>query len=157
MLRRPPRSTRTDTLFPYTTLFRSWHRAAGIGRQGITVRSGKINLPDCSNSKGNGAEQADWMTAKTVGAVPRSIFSVDACPSGERFEYWRHSIAAISDVEAAHDVVGDFHATIDSHLLGSHMLARRRTNAQQGNQSSDTDASADKGHNVETDRVGGKG
>src|SRR3546814_5803560 len=25
MLRRPPRSTRTDTLFPYTTLFRSPH------------------------------------------------------------------------------------------------------------------------------------
>src|SRR3546814_8583363 len=27
MIRRPPRSTRTDTLFPYTTLFRS-----GVGR-----------------------------------------------------------------------------------------------------------------------------
>src|SRR3546814_18182381 len=30
MIRRPPRSTRTDTLFPYTTLFRSfvrWHDA----------------------------------------------------------------------------------------------------------------------------------
>src|SRR3546814_9740285 len=27
MIRRPPRSTRTDTLFPYTTLFRSdWKR-----------------------------------------------------------------------------------------------------------------------------------
>src|SRR3546814_14511470 len=26
MIRRPPRSTRTDTLFPYTTLFRSWGR-----------------------------------------------------------------------------------------------------------------------------------
>src|SRR3546814_2511358 len=25
MIRRPPRSTRTDTLFPYTTLFRSIH------------------------------------------------------------------------------------------------------------------------------------
>src|SRR3546814_5232171 len=25
MIRRPPRSTRTDTLFPYATLFRSWH------------------------------------------------------------------------------------------------------------------------------------
>src|SRR3546814_11223376 len=25
MIRRPPRSTRTDTLFPYTTLFRSWN------------------------------------------------------------------------------------------------------------------------------------
>src|SRR3546814_2811637 len=28
MIRRPPRSTRTDTLFPYTTLFRS-HRCFG--------------------------------------------------------------------------------------------------------------------------------
>src|SRR3546814_13493277 len=26
MIRRPPRSTRTDTLFPYTTLFRSWRQ-----------------------------------------------------------------------------------------------------------------------------------
>src|SRR3546814_4156854 len=31
MIRRPPRSTRTDTLFPYTTLFRSYgnNRLAG--------------------------------------------------------------------------------------------------------------------------------
>src|SRR3546814_9396625 len=28
MIRRPPRSTRTDTLFPYTTLFRSADRLA---------------------------------------------------------------------------------------------------------------------------------
>src|SRR3546814_4421083 len=28
MIRRPPRSTRTDTLFPYTTLFRSQAREA---------------------------------------------------------------------------------------------------------------------------------
>src|SRR3546814_12861587 len=35
MIRRPPRSTRTDTLFPYTTLFRSAAREAatrGPGR-----------------------------------------------------------------------------------------------------------------------------
>src|SRR3546814_20798772 len=31
MIRRPPRSTRTDTLFPYTTLFRS--ALFGFGRQ----------------------------------------------------------------------------------------------------------------------------
>src|SRR3546814_1608162 len=31
MIRRPPRSTRTDTLFPYTTLFRSDLLPAGIG------------------------------------------------------------------------------------------------------------------------------
>src|SRR3546814_15806949 len=28
MIRRPPRTTRTDTLFPYTTLFRPIHRAS---------------------------------------------------------------------------------------------------------------------------------
>src|SRR3546814_5426824 len=34
MIRRPPRSTRTDTLVPYTTLFRS------PARQRVSVRSG---------------------------------------------------------------------------------------------------------------------
>src|SRR3546814_2567434 len=32
MIRRPPRSTRTDTLFPYTTLFRSIDAMIPIGR-----------------------------------------------------------------------------------------------------------------------------
>src|SRR3546814_20043550 len=32
MIRRPPRSTRTDTLFPYTTLFRSPHTATHSGK-----------------------------------------------------------------------------------------------------------------------------
>src|SRR3546814_17677434 len=32
MIRRPPRSTRTDTLFPYTTLFRSDRRTVAVGR-----------------------------------------------------------------------------------------------------------------------------
>src|SRR3546814_4898796 len=31
MIRRPPRSTRTDTLFPYTTLFRSQRRRTQCG------------------------------------------------------------------------------------------------------------------------------
>src|SRR3546814_10910179 len=31
MIRRPPRSTRTDTLFPYTTLFRSEPRRGRLG------------------------------------------------------------------------------------------------------------------------------
>src|SRR3546814_3561634 len=69
MIRRPPRSTRTDTLFPYTTLFRSdgdaeifaqrqscdripcyhrAHRPASIGRlkaalgEAITIRNGAV-------------------------------------------------------------------------------------------------------------------
>src|SRR3546814_1181537 len=40
MIRRPPRSTRTDTLFPYTTLFRSvFHRPAVAGAVLVSVRA----------------------------------------------------------------------------------------------------------------------
>src|SRR3546814_7694578 len=37
MIRRPPRSTRTDTLFPYTTLFRSSGMAARGARRSMIV------------------------------------------------------------------------------------------------------------------------
>src|SRR3546814_9173890 len=42
MIRRPPRSTRTDTLFPYTTLFRSCldvRRCERGGRGGVDGRA----------------------------------------------------------------------------------------------------------------------
>src|SRR3546814_15811003 len=35
MIRRPPRSTRTDTLFPYTTLFRSKTMHREMAREGL--------------------------------------------------------------------------------------------------------------------------
>src|SRR3546814_9030846 len=38
MIRRPPRSTRTDTLFPYTTLFRSSGRKAVHWSGGSNLR-----------------------------------------------------------------------------------------------------------------------
>src|SRR3546814_14166502 len=37
MIRRPPRSTRTDTLFPYTTLFRSELRVVDVARRGVEL------------------------------------------------------------------------------------------------------------------------
>src|SRR3546814_13769741 len=40
MIRRPPRSTRTDTLFPYTTLFRSAGRQVMIACNDATVKGG---------------------------------------------------------------------------------------------------------------------
>src|SRR3546814_17338706 len=44
MLRRPPRSTRTDTLFPYTTLFRS-NDDPKAGDDGPPVRHLALRLP----------------------------------------------------------------------------------------------------------------
>src|SRR3546814_11959510 len=57
MIRRPPRSTRTDTLFPYTTLFRSLGVAAaaeelvaalllGPGLRHVTAHQGGIDLQE---------------------------------------------------------------------------------------------------------------
>src|SRR3546814_17920040 len=43
MIRRPPRSTRTDTLFPYTTLFRSAGRLLGSAeRCAVVVLHGDV-------------------------------------------------------------------------------------------------------------------
>src|SRR3546814_2518162 len=46
MIRRPPRSTRTDTLFPYTTLFRSaQEHAVARGFHGSRDQRGEGRLP----------------------------------------------------------------------------------------------------------------
>src|SRR3546814_4706242 len=54
MIRRPPRSTRTDTLFPYTTLFRS-------ARAGLWA--GRLPAPCCGSrrvpSRGGRGENRD--------------------------------------------------------------------------------------------------
>src|SRR3546814_10278030 len=55
MIRRPPRSTRTDTLFPYTTLFRSG-RPRRRGRQGLRrgrQRGEVAGHPDRQGDRGN--------------------------------------------------------------------------------------------------------
>src|SRR3546814_4290587 len=52
MIRRPPRSTRTDTLFPYTTLFRSAGGQQGGEAQG---RGAAQNL-----APGNGAAKCGF-------------------------------------------------------------------------------------------------
>src|SRR3546814_11908693 len=53
MIRRPPRSTRTDTLFPYTTLFRSLadeDRNPWLAEEHETLRSLTKNNPEGSES-----------------------------------------------------------------------------------------------------------
>src|SRR3546814_2663624 len=45
MIRRPPGSTRTDTLFPYTTLFRSVEvQATAACRSAVSIAGGRAQL-----------------------------------------------------------------------------------------------------------------
>src|SRR3546814_1483895 len=66
MIRRPPRSTRTDTLFPYTTLFRSACRSPAGEAQcgGYRGRSGP-NAPSQASAARRSAERGSAATAGT--------------------------------------------------------------------------------------------
>src|SRR3546814_2574347 len=86
MIRRPPRSTRTGTLFPYTTLFRSdqgalefgertHDREHQVGHRGILAREGQafLNELDPDASFGEGLNQF----AQIVEITRQSIHAVD--------------------------------------------------------------------------------
>src|SRR3546814_7361554 len=54
IIRRPPRSTRTDTLFPYTTLFRSMNYQSKESCQNIEdVVDGADSQPRCAEATGS--------------------------------------------------------------------------------------------------------
>src|SRR3546814_707588 len=55
MIRRPPRSTRTDTLFPYTTLFRSLGEVVQYGKG---FRSTGIMAANALENRGEAKEEA---------------------------------------------------------------------------------------------------
>src|SRR3546814_9315590 len=62
MILRPPGSTRTDTLFPYTTLFRSPARS---GRRG----PGRLEY-ERDGVRAHGAEPASWRLRQCLGCGP---------------------------------------------------------------------------------------
>src|SRR3546814_12146902 len=72
MIRRPPRSTRTDTLFPYTTLFRSAQRVAA--KRGETVA-----VPDAVREEGLPEDVLDALRAPAglVGKLRPQALVVD--------------------------------------------------------------------------------
>src|SRR3546814_21022948 len=64
MIRRPPRATRTDTLFPYTTLFRSsspplvtlspWRKEQQTEKDPAMFQNGRVEIPDRVPGKRDG-------------------------------------------------------------------------------------------------------
>src|SRR3546814_5769483 len=65
MIRRPPRSTRTDTLFPYTTLFRS----VRAGRPAVVGQSARFDYS--SRHGGDGRSSRTCGRRRLAPAAPR--------------------------------------------------------------------------------------
>src|SRR3546814_1245324 len=70
MIRRPPRSTRTDTLFPYTTLFRSEHGSCSIGNQAQCGTRGRFCFEAVRGSAARGDHDK---TCRAVRAARRVL------------------------------------------------------------------------------------
>src|SRR3546814_7503404 len=82
MIRRPPRSTRPDTLFPYTTLFRASAASENFGAacaapasessQGKSARSSQAKLRMTPRQRPCAALSARNAARKRIAASPRS-------------------------------------------------------------------------------------
>src|SRR3546814_16907726 len=103
MIRRPPRSTRTDTLFPYTTLFRSNPvKVHGcIGRFKWTSRSSDRDARSqlqCFRDGGGRCERDERRTIdlKDKYALKPRLFHLLHCSSQCRAGQYRHRSTAPS-------------------------------------------------------------
>src|SRR3546814_13207064 len=97
MRRRPPRSTRTDTLFPYTTLFRSSLDASHL--QAVAYRS-----------KGQGIRHL---------AVIHDSFGTHAANTGKLSRILRETFVE----QYSGDVLGDFYQEMKDQL-GEEQIGR---------------------------------
>src|SRR3546814_18360991 len=80
MIRRPPRSTRTDTLFPYTTLFRSVEK---FGRGAIaTYSDGVITIDDDAAGVGWFIDLTPAESSEFAASAPH-ILSANGAPAAE--------------------------------------------------------------------------
>src|SRR3546814_20405521 len=80
MIRRPPRSTRTDTLFPYTTLFRSMGYSAGHIADRLLARGWDV----VGNSRdGRGGTIAFDVAAAVLAALRSATHIMFSVPPSE--------------------------------------------------------------------------
>src|SRR3546814_7371405 len=70
MIRRPPRSTRTDTLFPYTTLFRSRRLRAG----GLQARRQRAFQNRRDERRGRGRSEEHTSELQSLMRISYAVF-----------------------------------------------------------------------------------
>src|SRR3546814_9928428 len=106
MIRRPPRSTRTYTLVPYTSLFRALGRRRGAAADAACDRldlahravaqadAARAFLSDHLPADGRARRQAAVGRGGGMSAAPVILVDADACPVKEEVYRvaWRHAV-----------------------------------------------------------------
>src|SRR3546814_15317851 len=96
MIRRPPRSTRTDTLFPYTTLFRSSGRQARGRYVWDESWLKKRLIKTCTKCKIELPANPAWFRADTKNTTGLSSW----CGSCENRIYWENRASRLEYTRA---------------------------------------------------------
>src|SRR3546814_8747296 len=102
MIRRPPRSTRTDTLFPYTTLFRSTVSPV-LGPYGKQKVNGSSIFPkrlagavvDPAIGGALAMEQVDHLVFRQSGAVEQAGMAADRGAVGAPLDHADQGLVAL--------------------------------------------------------------
>src|SRR3546814_10787144 len=85
MIRRPPRSTRTDTLFPYTTLFRSRRQLRAAAKAYSALQPDRQQELRAKYDALDGSERRGWMLGPVLGAdYPKLHSLVSQVPTEQR-------------------------------------------------------------------------
>src|SRR3546814_10389744 len=104
MIRRPPRSTRTDTLFPYTTLFRSADAAAvqeharrlarrrRHGRRSDRLLSGSVRSADVGRSEEHTSELQSLMR------ISYAVFCLKKKKKKHTIDHYRHTLETYNSI-----------------------------------------------------------
>src|SRR3546814_13625959 len=105
MIRRPPRSTRTDTLFPYTTLFRShteWENGALMAFEGELLALLPRLRRFAAGLSRNAADGDDLCQA----GLERARKSRHLWAAGTRRDSWMYRLMRNSWIDADRDRTG---------------------------------------------------
>src|SRR3546814_17079603 len=117
MIRRPPRSTRPDTLFPYTTLFRSRPAGAGVDLDQVNdaILDRELDVHQAADRQGAGQD---------VG------LTLDLRDDVVRQAVWRQRAGGVTGMDARlldmleHDGAHDALALAKSHHITLHPSAQ---------------------------------
>src|SRR3546814_1866085 len=120
MIRRPPRSTRTDTLFPYTTLFRSFKRfEEECAKLGLSIEFAEH--PQGGTKKGKPTE-AMKRAAQAEGKEPAGMWMPGSLRELEDVLLERRIRFRINPVL----ISAMMSAVTDEERWGNHWLAKER-------------------------------